>query len=126
MSVDEEDSFGVEGGGVDDKPVLAGERGCVNGACFRSDAEVVRGLGEYEAVRTHDIDEGVLQLAALDCDGHGASVVPSLDFGEVRTTINFCGSALNEQIYFYSLCLFISKDEMRCGQTNHNKKANKS
>ena len=40
LSVDEEDSFGVEGGGVDDEPVLSGERWCVNGACFRSDAEV--------------------------------------------------------------------------------------
>ena len=45
-SVDEEWSFGVEGGGVYDEPVLSGEGRDVNGTGLGSDAEVVRGLGE--------------------------------------------------------------------------------
>lgn len=89
MSVDEEWAFGVEGGGVDDEPVLSGEGRDLDGTGLRSDAEVVRGLGEDESVGTHDVDEGVLEFAALDGYGHGAAVVPGLYVGEQTSVVSF-------------------------------------
>ena len=124
MSVDEEWAFGVEGGGVDNEPVLSGERRDVNGTGLGSEAEVVRGLCQDESVGAHDVDEGVLEFAALDGYGHGAAVVPGLYVGEVQASCYFCGSTFNKQIYFCSL--FIGKDEMLCGEAGHDKKGNKS